>query len=145
MCDRLHWEQRVAELGERRATLTRFSAGHGVTTAEVTNVVAPHLLPKAAARYGDITVQIEEHWHELVGDVARGVMHGRVAAARLQVEGSFRLRASGSAACVLSLDGTVASALPLVGRAVEAGLAKEIPEGFTRNCEFIRQWVERQS
>ncbi|MBL1074293.1 DUF2505 domain-containing protein [Nocardia sp. 2] len=144
LSSRVHWEQRVAELGEQRATLTGFSAANGITTVEVTNVVAPHLLPRAAAKYGDITVQIQEEWHALVGDAARGVMRGRVTAARVQTDGVFGLRANGADGCVLSLTGTVVCRLPMVGKAVEAGLEKAVTEGFGHNCEFIEQWVDRQ-
>ncbi|MBF6169908.1 DUF2505 domain-containing protein [Nocardia blacklockiae] len=138
---RTHWEQRLARAGEQRSVLTGFTAVPGTTTVAASTEIASALLPRGAARSGDITFDFEEEWHDLVGDTALGAMRATITLARMRLDATFRLRARGARETVMSFEGTVKSKLPVFGKAVEDGVCEQIIDGFTRNCDFLKEWV----
>ncbi|WP_280273469.1 DUF2505 domain-containing protein [Nocardia wallacei] len=138
---RTHWEQRLAEVGKQRSVMTGFTLRPGAATVAASTEIASALLPRGAARSGDITFDFEEEWHDLVGDVAHGTMRATITLARMRLDATFRLQAQGAEETVMSFEGTVKSKLPVFGKAVEEGVCEQITEGFASNCDFLQQWV----
>ncbi|MET7771693.1 DUF2505 domain-containing protein [Nocardia sp. NPDC005366] len=142
---REHWACRLAQVGDQATTMTGFTASPGQITVTASTEIAGALLPPGAARNRDITFDFEEEWHDLDGDIAHGVMRASIKLARMRLDGTFRLRARGLSDSVMRFEGEVTSKLPVFGRAVEDGVCTQIIEGFTRNCDFIQEWVGLKS
>jgi hypothetical protein len=137
-----YWAARITEVGGSLGKLVSSSREHGRFTVHLEQTIRSHHLPALIQRVmaSNIKITRTETWGPLVDGESTGKFTSTVEGRRAHMGGSTLLEQTDKGSKV-SFAGVVEVGVPLVGRAVEAVVADQLPRLFKVEDAFSKAWV----
>ena len=137
-----YWAARIAEVGGSLGKLLGSSRENGHFTVHLEQTIRSHHLPALIQRVmaSNIKISRSETWGPLIDGRATGSFTSDVEGRRAHMSGKTTLVSVPNGSDV-SFVGTVEIGVPIVGRAVEAINADQLPRLFKVEDRFSKTWV----
>ncbi|MCE5292725.1 MAG: DUF2505 domain-containing protein [Nocardiaceae bacterium] len=137
-----YWAARIAAVGGSLGKLLSSSRDHERFTVHLEQTIRSHHLPALIQRVMATNIKISrtETWGPLVDGESTGKFTSVVEGRRAHMAGSTTLESCENGSKV-SFAGVVEVGVPIVGRAIEAVVADQLPRLFKVEDSFSKAWV----
>jgi hypothetical protein len=137
-----YWEARIKKVGGSLGVLVSAKRENDRFTVQLEQTIRSHYLPALVQRVmaSNIKISRTESWGPLVDGKATGQFTSVVEGRRANMAGASTLVATENG-CDVGFKGVVEVGVPLVGRAVEAIVADQLPRLFRVEDQFSKDWV----
>ncbi|PXX55557.1 uncharacterized protein DUF2505 [Nocardia tenerifensis] len=140
---REYWRDRVAALDGAGADLTSFEFDGTATKVSISKPAPAGRLPGKLADLipSSVRLEVNESWGPFVEDTAHGTMRADVVGTPISLSAALVLRGADAASSTMAFEGQVEVRIPMLGRAVESGIAGDVGKEMAAIAEFTSSWV----
>ncbi len=137
-----YWAARIEKVGGSLGKVISANNENGRFTVVLEQTIRSHYLPALIQRVmaSNIKISRTESWGPLENNRASGQFTSVVEGRRANMAGASTLEANGDG-CDVGFKGVIEVGVPLVGRAVEAIVAEQLPRLFRVEDQFSKDWV----